>query len=65
MEWAKLFYILGAIALVGIVIWSIRSNPALYSAKNINRSFFTMGVLALILIVFVSLLVFWLKHNGT
>lgn len=63
MEWGKLFYVLGAIVLVGIMLWTIRSNPQLFSRENLNRSFFTMGILALILIGVVALLVLWLRST--
>jgi uncharacterized membrane protein YidH (DUF202 family) len=40
----------GIIALIGILYRSIKSNPDAFSAQNLNKSFLTMGVLALILI---------------
>ena len=47
---------------------SIKSNPGAFSGQNINRSFKSMGFLALLLIVFVTLLVAFLPQgniNGT
>jgi hypothetical protein len=48
-------------------IWQIskrlKENPELLSKENINKSFTTMGILALILIGGVTLLVFLLKHS--
>lgn len=61
MEWQKLLYFLGAIVLIVITVWVIRSNPQLFTKQNLNRSFFTMGILALILIIFLTLLVLFLR----
>lgn len=63
MEWGKLFYVIGAIILIAITFWSIRSNPQMFSKENISRSFFSMGILALILIAVVALLVMFLRMS--
>lgn len=39
----------------------LRSNPQSLSKANVDRSFFVLGILALILIGFVAILVFLLK----
>ncbi|MBS0286983.1 MAG: hypothetical protein JSR17_06790 [Proteobacteria bacterium] len=48
------------------IVWRIyktlQANPELLSKENVSKSFTTMGFLALILIGFVALLVFMLKH---
>lgn len=45
----------------GLIIWllyrAIKGNPAQFSRENLKKSFFSMGVLALVLIVFVAFLV--------
>ena len=61
MEWQKILYVIGAILVVGIMFWTIRSNPKMFSKENISKSFFSMGILALVLIAFIGLLVWWLK----
>ena len=63
MEWQKLLYLIGVIVLIGITVWVIRSNPKMFSKENLNRSFFTMGILALILIVFITLIVVLLRST--
>lgn len=63
MEWGKLFYVLGAILAAGLMWWTIRSNPQMFTRKNLSRSFFTLGILALILIVFIALLVWFLRNS--
>jgi len=57
--------ILGLLAAIGLIWWLwayVRHNPQAFSLQNVNKSFFSMGVLAIILIVFVAALVFFLKH---
>jgi phosphoglycerol transferase MdoB-like AlkP superfamily enzyme len=61
MEWGKIFYVIGAIILIAIVVWTIRSQPQQFTKEKIGKSFFSMGILALILIAFIALLVFLLR----
>ncbi len=53
--------IINSIFLVGIsaiLLWllysAVKNRPELFSSKNLNKSFFTMGVLFIILIVVIS-----------
>jgi len=39
-----------------------RANPGAFSAANLNRSFFTIGILALLLMGFIALLVFVVRQ---
>ncbi|EKE01769.1 MAG: hypothetical protein ACD_21C00056G0001 [uncultured bacterium] len=47
-------------------IWQLfvyfRANPGAFSKVNLNRSVFTLGILTLLLIGFVALLVFIVRH---
>jgi hypothetical protein len=63
MEWMKLLYVIGAIFLAGLVFMTIRSQPQMFSRQNLSRSFFTMGILALLLIGFIALVVVWLRSH--
>lgn len=59
-----LYQILGLIGagLVMFVLYrTIKGRPDLFSRDNLNKSFLTMGVLGLGLIVFIALLVFMLR----
>ena len=57
MEWSKILFVIGA-ALAAWLMWRvIRGNPAAFSRSNLGKSFFTMGILALVLFAFVALLV--------
>lgn len=55
------FYQLLALIGAALIIWltykSIKGRPDLFSRDNINKSMFTLGILAIILILFVGLLV--------
>lgn len=39
----------------------IKNKSDLFNSKNINNSFFTMGILAIILIIMISLIVIMLR----
>lgn len=58
------YQILGLLG-AGLIAWllyrTIKGKPELFNRENINKSFLTMGALALILIVFVALLVLMVK----
>ena len=61
------FYQLLALAGAGLIIWfmyrTVKGQPTLFSRENLNKSFSSMGILALILIAFVGLLVLMLRHT--
>jgi hypothetical protein len=54
---------LGAGMILFILYRSIKGNPAQFSRENLSKSFFTMGVLALVLIGFIALLIFGLRNT--
>jgi len=60
--WMQILGVLAAIALIWWLVVFIKNNPKALSGENLNKSFFSMGVLALILIVFIAILVFILRH---
>ncbi len=51
----------------GIIIWllyaTIKNKPEQFTKANLGKSFFSMGILGLVLICFVAFLVFMLKHT--
>lgn len=59
-----LYQILGLIG-AGLIIWfiymSIKNKPEQFSRENLSKSFFTLGILAILLIAFVALLVFMVR----
>lgn len=59
---SQILLILGA----GVILWlsytTIKKHPGLFSAANLNKSIFTLGILALFLIGIIFMLVMLLKH---
>lgn len=54
--------LLGAGLILYILYRSIKGNPGQFSKENLNKSFLTMGVLALVLIGFIAVLVLTLRQ---
>lgn len=63
MNWHQILWVILAIALIVFGVLWIKNNPTLFTKENISKSFESLGVLALILIGFIGLLVFLLKHT--
>ena len=61
------FYQLLALIGAGLIVWylyrTVKGRPEVFSWENMNKSLFTMGVLALILILFVTFLVFIVRNT--
>lgn len=53
--------IIGAGLIIFLLYRTIKSRPEQFSKEHLNKSFLTMGVLALVLIGFVALLVLMLR----
>lgn len=53
--------IMGAVLIVFVLYRMIKGRPELFSKENLNKSFMTMGVLAVGLIAFIALLVLMLN----
>ncbi len=59
-----LYQILGILAFIGLIFIlynKIKSRPDLFTKENLNKSFYTMGILALVLIGFIFLLILMLR----
>ena len=63
MFWTKFFCLLIALMLIWFAIRLIRMSPGSFSFENINKSLFTLGVMALVLIGFIAALVIMLRHG--
>jgi hypothetical protein len=54
--------------LAGFLGWQlykyVKANPQAFSRDNLNKSFFTLGILALLLIGFIALCVMILRSHG-
>lgn len=62
MEWSKLVFALIACLLLWLLYRGLRQNPEWLSKDNLNRSFRTMGIVALLLIAFVGFLIVLLRN---
>lgn len=60
--WMQILFILCAGLLIWFGVYFIRHNPGLFTKENMEKSFFSMGILTIGLIAFIALLVFLLKH---
>lgn len=55
--WYQLLFLLLAIG-IGWLLWrQVKGSPQAFSKDNLNKSFWTLGLLALFLIVFIAFLV--------
>lgn len=53
---------LGILVLLFILYQNIKGNPEAFSLMNLNKSFTTLGILALLLIAIVGFAIMMLKH---
>ncbi|MFT3741751.1 MAG: hypothetical protein QM752_03630 [Gammaproteobacteria bacterium] len=61
MHWSGLLFFVGALLLIWLLFRQIKGNPQAFSRENASKSFYTFGILALILILFIALLVMLLR----
>ncbi|KTC65318.1 Uncharacterised protein (plasmid) [Legionella adelaidensis] len=61
-----LYQVLGLIAAI-FIVWflyrTVKGQPEQFSKNNLNKSFRSMGILAVILIIFVGFLVMLLRNT--
>ncbi len=62
MFWSKLFAIFTSIVLWWLLYRYIAGNKEAFSLVNLNKSFFSLGILAIFLIGFVTIAVLFVKH---
>ncbi len=55
--------LIGAALIVWITYRAIKGRPEQFSRENLSKSFFSLGVLAIILIMFVALLVLMVRQG--
>ncbi|STY27900.1 Uncharacterised protein [Legionella wadsworthii] len=55
--------LIGAGLIIFILYRTIKGRPDQFSKENLNKSFYTMGILALVLIGFVALLILIVRHT--
>ena len=62
MNWQNILYIILGVAIVWYGVRMIRGNPQMFSKENLSKSFFSIGILTLGLIAFITILVYLLRH---
>lgn len=60
---SKIMMVVFAIFLLWILFRYIKSNPESLSLANLNKSFFSVGLLAIGLIVFIAVVVMLLRRS--
>ena len=61
--WFKLLAVILSAFLAWQLFVYVKANPGAFSKDKLNRSFFSMGILALVLMGFVALLVYIVKQG--
>lgn len=64
MSWTAILAFIGAAALLYLLYRGIRANPQAFSKENLEKSFTTIGLLALLIIGVVTVSVWYLKSSG-
>jgi threonine/homoserine/homoserine lactone efflux protein len=59
----QLLALIGAAMIVWMLYRTIKGRPQLFSRENLSKSFFSMGVLGLILIGVVTLLIVFVRST--
>lgn len=58
----QLLALIGAGLILFVLYRFIKGRPELFNKESLNKSFSTMGGLALLLIGFIALLIFFVRH---
>lgn len=58
----KILMLLAAVIVIWLTFRMVRGNPNAFSSEALHKSFFTIGILTLILIGFIAVCV-WLLRN--
>ena len=61
--WYQVLGLIGGALILWILYRYIKAHPEQLSRENLTKSFSSMGILALLLIGFVALLVFMVRHT--
>ena len=59
----QLLGVVGAVLIIWVLYRNIKGRPDQFSREKMSKSFSSMGILALLLIGFVALLVFFTRHS--
>ena len=63
MQWAQIFWVIGALVVAFLIYRTIKNRPGAFSKENLSKSFYTLAILALILIAFIAVLIMLLRSQ--
>lgn len=61
MNWQLILCLIGAGLMLWFMVRTIRNNPQAFSKENLGKSFYTIGILALIIIAVIFFCVMLLR----
>lgn len=61
--WGLALLVISAALMVWLIVRTIKGNPQAFSKENLSRSVYTMGILALILILIIFFCVMLLRNS--
>lgn len=61
--WEQILYLVLALFIIWLLFRFVKFNKETFSWENLNKTLFTLGILALCLIGFVALMVWGLKQG--
>ena len=59
----QILALIGAALIVWVTYRAIKGRPEMFSRTNLSKSFFSLGVLAIVLVMFVALLVLMVRQG--
>ena len=59
----QLLALIGAVMIAWVIYRAIKGRPESFSRSNMSKSFYSLGVLAMVLIAFVALLVLMVRQG--
>ncbi len=60
--WQQLLLLVAGVALIAMLYFQIKKNPQAFSKKSLGQSFWTMGLLAIALIIFIAFLIMLVRR---
>lgn len=59
----QLLALIGAALIVWVIYRNVKGHPESFSRSNMSKSFYSLGILAMVLIAFVALLVLMVRQG--
>lgn len=59
----SLLFLIGAALMIWLLVRTVRNNPHAFSRENLSKSFSTIGILTLIVILVIFVCVMFLRNS--